>query len=356
MAAIAHDTAYKVAAVQAAPAFLDLEAGVERAIGLIGEAAAAGARLIAFPECWIPGYPWWVWLDAPAWGMQFVPRYHENSMTANGPEAARIAEAARDNAVFVVLGYSERYHGSLYIGQLLIDEEGEIVAARRKLKPTHVERTVYGEGDGSDLKVHETRLGRLGALCCWEHLNPLNKYAMYAQDEQVHVGAWPSFSLYEEAAYALGPELNSAASQMYAAEGQCFVVAPCGVVSEEMIELLCDTPAKKELLRPGGGAARIFGPDGRPLAEWLAPDAEGLLFADVDLAAIAIAKSAADPTGHYARPDVHRLLFNPNPQPRVERLGRRGAAGRDSDALFETPEDGGEADGESDRGGEFVVV
>ncbi len=245
----------RVATVQAAPAFLDMQAGVVKAIRLIEEAAANGARLVAFPECWIPGYPWWIWLGSPAWGMQFVRRYHENSMIAGGPECQALQAAAREHEIFVVMGYSERDGGSLYIAQLLMDQDGALVAARRKLKATHVERTVYGEGDGSDIRVHNTALGRVGALCCWEHLNPLIKYAMYAQNEQIHIASWPSFSLYEGAAYALGPQLNTAVSQVYAAEGQCFVLAASGVVSHDMVELLCDTPDKRALLKVGGGAA-----------------------------------------------------------------------------------------------------
>ncbi|HKT52907.1 MAG TPA: carbon-nitrogen hydrolase family protein [Caulobacteraceae bacterium] len=323
----------KVAAVQAAPAFLDLEKGVEKTIALIEEAAAAGAKLIAFPECWLPGYPFWAWLDAPAWGMQFVGRYFEASMTADGPEAQRIAAAAAANGVWVVLGYSERCAGSLYIAQLLIDDHGRIVHARRKLKATHVERTIFGEGDGSDIRVHATPLGRLGALCCWEHLNPLTKYAMYAQDEQIHVASWPSFSLYQGKAFALGPELNNAVSQVYAAEGQCFVVAPSAVVSQEIVDTVCDTDIKRDLLPLGGGYSVIYGPDGALLSERLAPTAEGLVYADIDLSAIAFAKAAADPAGHYSRPDVARLLFNPAPSARVERLDR-GSTHRDHSAIF----------------------
>ena len=130
----------------------------------------------------------------------------------------------------VVMGHSEKHGGSLYMGQWIIGPDGETIAQRRKLKPTHVERTVFGEGDGSDLAVHDTPLGRVGALCCWEHLQPLSKYAMYAQNEQVHIAAWPSFSLYRGGAYALGPEVNNAASRIYAVEGQCFVLAPCATV------------------------------------------------------------------------------------------------------------------------------
>jgi aliphatic nitrilase len=311
---------FRLAAVQAAPVFLDREATTEKGIRLIEEAARNGADLIGFPETWIPGYPWWIWLGSPAWGMQFVPRYHESSLVYDGPEARRIVDAARDNDIHVVMGYSERAGGSLYMGQMIVSRDGQVVAARRKLKPTHVERSVFGEGDGSHLAVHELDIGRVGGLCCWEHLQPLSKYAMYSQNEQIHVASWPSFSLYRGLAYALGPELNTAASQMYAAEGQCYVIASSATVSPEMVDLLCDTPDKRELLRPGGGFSMIFGPDGAPLCEPLAEDAEGVLYADADPAMIAIAKSAADPAGHYARPDVTRLLLNREAAPRVEPL------------------------------------
>jgi aliphatic nitrilase len=309
---------FRVAAVQAAPAFLDLEGTVSKGISLIEEAASNGAKLIAFPETWIPGYPWWIWLDSPAWGMRFVQRYFDNSLVLGSEQARRLNQAAADNKIFVVMGYSERSGGSLYMGQSIISDKGETIFTRRKLKPTHVERTVFGEGDGSHLCVMDTEIGRVGAMCCWEHLQPLSKYAMYSQDEQIHIASWPSFSLYRGAAYALGPELNNAASQMYAAEGQCFVLAPCATVSKEMIEMLIDDPRKEPLLLEGGGFTMIYGPDGRPLAKPLPENEEGLLYADIDLGMISIAKAAADPAGHYSRPDVTRLLFNPAPANRVE--------------------------------------
>lgn len=318
-------SSFVAAVVQAAPEFLDLDATVDKAVALIGEAAARGAQIVAFPETWIPGYPFFAWLGAPAWGMQFVRRYHENSLVLGSPQDRRLSAAAAEHDIAVVIGYSERDGGSLYMGQRLIASDGTTVAARRKLKPTHVERTIFGEGDGSDIAVHDTEVGRLGALCCWEHLQPLTKYAMYAQGEQVHVAAWPSFSLYRGAAYALGPELNGAASQMYAAEGQCFVLAACAVVSPAMRAVLCDTPEREQLLGEGGGFAMIYGPDGRPLCAPLPETEEGVLTAEVDLGMIAIAKSAADPVGHYSRPDVTRLLFNPEPaqRRRVETFDER---------------------------------
>ncbi|PRH21592.1 amidohydrolase [Burkholderia multivorans] len=317
---------YVVAAVQAAPVFLDLEATVTKTIELIEEAARNGATLIAFPETWIPGYPLFSWLGSPAWSLQFFQRYHDNSLVINSEQYRLIEQAAARNKIMVVLGFSERDAGSLYISQSIINSEGITISTRRKLKPTHVERTVFGEGDGSDLSVHETELGRVGALCCWEHLQPLTRYAMFAQNEQVHIGAWPSFSLYAGAAYTLGPEVNTAVSQIYAVEGQCFVVAPSAVVSEQMIELLCSTPEHHALLQAGGGHTRIFGPDGRSLAEPIPENVEGILYAEIDLSVISLAKAAADPAGHYSRPDVTRLLLDPTPKSRVVHVRAEPAA------------------------------
>jgi nitrilase len=307
----------RVAVVQAAPVFLDLDGTIDKTIKLMKEAANQGAKLIAFPETWIPGYPWWIWLNSPAMGMRYVQRYFDNSLVVGSTEFNRLAQMARELGIWTAVGYSERAGGSLYIAQALFDDQGCAVKVRRKLKPTHVERTVFGEGDGADLAVMDTAIGNVGMLCCWEHLQPLSKYAMYAQNEQIHVASWPGFSLYRGAAYALGAELNNAASQLYAAEGQCFVLAPCATVSKEMHELLCIDDLQRQLLQPGGGFAKIYGPDGAPLGKTFKEDEEGILYADIDLGVISLSKSAADPVGHYARPDVTRLLLNKTPGDRV---------------------------------------
>ncbi|MEM6693475.1 MAG: carbon-nitrogen hydrolase family protein [Pseudomonadota bacterium] len=325
-------TTFKAAAVQAAPVFLDLDAGVEKAIKIIEEAAAKDVKLIVFPETFLPGYPWYIWLDATAMYMPQVPNYVANSIRADSQQDRKLAKAAKDNAMHVIMGVSWNVNGTLYMGQFHYGPDGELISRRRKLKPTHVERSVYGEGDGSDMVVHDTELGRVGALCCWEHLQPLNKYAMYSQNEQIHAAAWPSFSLYEGGAYALGPEVNVAATRMYAVEGQCFVIGACAIVSDDMVELLCDTPVKQQLLKKGGGYARIFGPDGAPLGEDLAPDEEGLVIADIDLNMIAIGKAAADPCGHYSRPDVFRLMFNNKPAPPVMAFDNESARPIEADA------------------------
>jgi len=238
-------------------------------------------------------------------------------MTRDGAKLRRIAAAAAEHQVHVVLGFSERAGGSLYMAQAFLSDGGEIISVRRKLKPTSVERAVFGEGDGSDIQVHETPLGRLGGLNCWEHFQPLTKYAMYSLGEQVHVASWPSFSLYRGAAEALGPEVNSVASLMSAAEGQTFVVASCAVVGQAAHDLFCDTDTKRQLLLQGGGFSQVYGPEGSRLAKPLAETEEGILYADLDPSLIAVAKSAADPVGHYSRPDVFRLLVNRNANPTV---------------------------------------
>ncbi|WP_211878063.1 carbon-nitrogen hydrolase family protein [Pseudarthrobacter albicanus] len=308
---------FTAAAVQAEPVWLDLDGGVEKTIALACEASGNGASIVAFPETWIPGYPWWIWLDSVAWQSQFVVRYAQNSLELDSSQFERIRQTAADLGIAIALGYSDRVGGSLYMGQALISSTGAVLKTRRKLKPTHVERSVFGDGDGSDLAVVDSEFGRLGALCCAEHLQPLTKYAMFAQQEQLHIAAWPSFSVYEGAAYLLGPEVNTAASQQYAVEGQSFVLAPTGIIGQAAYDAFVDTEAKKELLKLGGGHARIYGPDGRSLASPLAPTEEGILYADIDYREILAAKNAYDPVGHYSRPDVLRLVFNGAAQSRI---------------------------------------
>jgi aliphatic nitrilase len=308
---------FKAAVVQAAPVFMDLDACIDKAITLIERASKENAKLVAFSEAWLPGYPLWVWLSPTAHNIKYFQRYHENSLVVGSEQFQRLGNAARDNNIYLSFGASERDHGSLYLAQFLFSDKGELIQGRRKLKPTHQERTIYGDGDGSDFGVFDTDIGRIGQLCCWEHLQPLSKYAMYSMHEQVHIAAWPSFSTYPHA-FSLGGEANMAASMVYALEGQCYVLAPTAVVNQEMYDMIVENDTHAELLTLGGGFAQIFGPDGSPLCEGLPETEEGILFAEIDLGAIAIAKSFADPVGHYSRPDVTRLLLNRSVQRPVE--------------------------------------
>lgn len=313
-------TSFKVAAVQAAPVPFDVAASVVKAIGLIDEAASQGATLIAFPETWLPGYPNFLWLGPPGWSMQFVPKYNANSITRDGPELKALAVAARRAGIDVVMGYSERDHGSLYMGQSFISRDGSIHFTRRKLKPTHVERALFGEGDGSDIIVTTNADGvRVGALNCYEHIQPLLKFAMHSQHEQIHVAGWPAFTVNTDHYYALSAEPCLAASRSYAIEGQCFVLAATSVIDAATLESLSGAPDLTPIVDPqtgqsGGGSAAIFGPDGRQLSAPIPHDQEGIVYADIDLGYIMMTKAMVDPVGHYARGDVLSLRVNRQPR------------------------------------------
>lgn len=327
---------FLAAAVQAAPAYLDLGGTIDKTIRLIAQAAGEGARLIAFPECWCPGYPWWIWLDGPAPGMRFALPYFRNALHRDSAEMRAVCEAAAAHGIFVVLGYAEIEGGSLYMAQSIIGDDGRVLAHRRKLKPARMERAVFGQGDGSDLAVVDSPLGRIGAMCCGEHFQPLLKSAMYAQDEQIHVAAWPAFSLLRGKAFINGPEAAMMASRMFAIEGQCFVLAPTVVNDETTLSMVCANDQQREMLTvPGlaaaGGSGMVFAPDGRMLADHLPEDREGLVIGEIDLRSIHLAKTANDPLGHWARPDVVRLMVDRTPAPKIVDFapdgGRHGKAG-----------------------------
>ena len=310
----------RVAAVQASPVHMDLNASIDKAILLATEARDKGCDLIAFGEAWLPGYPYHIWLGAPIWPLQFTKRYFENCVDLNGPEFARLLAAAKQLGIMIAMGYSERAGGSLYLGQCLIGTDGELIFARRKLKPTHVERAVFGEGYGEDLVVADTPIGKVGALCCWEHVQPLNKYAMYSQGEAIHIAAWPSFAVYNDQAYALGREVNMNASQLYAVEGQNFVIAATSIITQATLDLLQVNESNAGMLQLGGGSAMIFAPDGRRMMDYLPEHDEGLQIADLPMEAIIYAKAFAEPAGHYSKPESTQLIVHR--QPRLPVLNR----------------------------------
>ncbi|WP_258803633.1 carbon-nitrogen hydrolase family protein [Pseudarthrobacter sp. NS4] len=309
----------RVAAVQAEPVWLDIDGTAEKTVHLIAEAAAGGADLVAFPETWIPGYPVFLWSYPVYEQMEFVARYHANSPTIDGPQLAKIREAAQRHSITVIVGFSEKDGGSLYMAQALIGPDGEIIQHRRKLKPTHAERTLFGEGDGSSIKVIDTPLGRLGALQCFEHLQPLTKYAMYAQNEQIHVAGWPCLGILGNVP-ALSPESLMACSQTYALEGSAFVITATQIMSDDGARKFPTADGgPTPVYTGGGGYARVYGPHSGLITEPLDPTQEGIVYADIDLADIDLAKNTVDPAGHYARADVTRLIFDDTPRTPVIR-------------------------------------
>ncbi|UGT53515.1 nitrilase-related carbon-nitrogen hydrolase [Nocardia asteroides] len=272
----------RVAAVQAEPKWLNLAAGVEQAIELIEAAADGGAQLVAFPETFLPGFPWWMWLNSVDWGEEFLARYLANALTAEGPELRAIAYAARRRGIHVSIGFAERSGREVYMSQAIVDADGEISIAR-KGEPTGLERTVFRAAENESLLVRDTALGRIGVLGGADHLRPALRARLQEEREQIHVAAWSGFTVYYGEGKEWGPELNTSASVRYAMDGATYVLAPVAVVPVAGWEVVDARLPDRRLLRGGGGDSRIFGPGGLELAPPLDEGTEGLLFADLDL-------------------------------------------------------------------------
>ncbi|MBT4519055.1 MAG: carbon-nitrogen hydrolase family protein [Halieaceae bacterium] len=292
----------KAAAVQMAPVFLDTAATLSKVCRYVEQAADHALQLLVFPETILPGYPYWAMTHDPmSWLGRFNSRLHEQAMVVPGPETDLLCEVARRHCCTIIIGINEKEGGTLYNSQLIISDRGEILGCRRKLVPTCQERMVWGRGDGSDLAVYKTNFGTLGALICYEHSNPLFRYAVQAQGEQIHAANWPGGM----------PFINSimdAAIRQYAFESGTFVISATAILTQEIIDELADGSGT-EKLQPGGGYSAIVSPGGDYLA---GPETEkeGFVSADLDLKQIVAAKIMVDGQGHYARPDVAQLLLN----------------------------------------------
>jgi aliphatic nitrilase len=289
---------FTAAAVQAAPVFLDREATVDKACDLVARAGKAGAKLIVFPETWIPGYPFWHTTSEVFSGTTYAALW-KNSVEVPSVSTQRLAAAAKSADAYVVIGINERdliNPGTLYNTLLYLSPSGDVVHRHRKLMPTFTERTIWGFGDGSDLDVLDTPLGRLGGLICWEHQMTLAKYALYAQGEQVHCATWP--------AYKMQNDHIDFGTRQYAFEGACFVVSACGIATPGSFP----SDMRDRTIEANGGSG-IIGPDGKYLAGPLY-DTEDILYAEIDLEAAIREKHSRDVAGHYARPDVFQLVVN----------------------------------------------
>lgn len=301
-----------VAAVQATPVFLDREATTDKVLGLIGEAASSGARLIVLPETFVPSYPDFIW-RAVSWEEPFdslFARLREQSVEVPSPTTDAIGKAAKKAKAYVSVGVNERVDGggTLYNAQLLFGPDGALLGKHRKLMPTGPERLVWGMGDGSDLQVHETPFGRVGGLICWENMMPLARTAMYAKG--VDIWTAPTWDTGDAWVATL---------RHIAREGRVFVV---GVTTLLRGSDIPDDLPGRELW--GGqddwandGYSAIVGPDGEVLTGPLVGE-EGILYAEVDAARARAERYKFDPVGHYARPDVFRLVVNEEPKPTVE--------------------------------------
>ncbi|KAH8805332.1 carbon-nitrogen hydrolase [Xylogone sp. PMI_703] len=302
---------YRAAAVNAEPGWFNLELSTQKTIDLINEAGKEGCKLIAFPELWIPGYPYWVWKVNYQESLPLLRKYRENSLRPNSDEMRRIREAAKANKIFVSLGYSELDLASLYMAQVLISPTGDILNHRRKIKPTHVERLVFGDGTGDTTEpVVETEIGRIGHLNCWENMNPFLKAYAVSLGEQVHIAAWPllpdATTLKYPDPYSNISDANSdIVTPAYAIETATFTLAPWQTISAEGIKL--NTPPGKELEDPSIYNGHSHG---QSLVDHPAKDFNGLLFVDIDLDEAHLSKALNDFGGLYMRPDLIHLRVN----------------------------------------------
>ena len=303
---------FKVAVVQAAPVFFNCEATIEKTCSLILEAAAQDAKLILFPEAFIPAYPRGLSFgtvvgNRSAAGRRTWQRYWANAVDVSGPAIETLGEAARQAGVYLAIGVIERDNqfsqGTLYCTLLYFGPDGQLLGKHRKLKPTGAERLIWGEGDGSTLTVIETELGKIGGLICWENYMPLARMAMYSKGVELYL-----------APTADARDTWQATLRHIACEGRCFVLGCNQFLTKDMypsdLEVLNELDEQPDVMCRGGSV--IISPFGEVLAGPLF-DREGMLFAELDLSEVVRAKFDFDVVGHYARPDVFQLVVNEKP-------------------------------------------
>lgn len=322
---------FKACAAHVAPIFLDAERTVDKACALIAEAAAGGASLIVFPESFLPGFPIWAALQAPIHGHALFKALAAQSVAVPGPEVARLCEAARRHGILVSVGISEASPvsvGCLWNSNLLIGEDGSILNHHRKLVPTFYEKLIWASGDAAGLRVVDTPIGRVGALICGENTNPLARYALMAQGEQVHISSypptWPTREPGEADRYDLTNAIRVRAGA-HAFEAKVFNIVASAVVDptiEAAIAPLGEV-ALRVLKETPPGVSLVLGPQAELVAGPISE--EGLLYADIDLAKAVEPKQFHDVVGYYNRFDIFRLSVEAG---RQEPMALKGAEPR----------------------------
>jgi nitrilase len=310
-------TPFKVAAAHVSPVFLDREKTVAKACSLIEEAARNGAAMIAFPETYIPAFPLWSAVVAPIHNHEWFTRLAASSIRCPGPELELIAGAARRHGVIVSIGFNEGTAdsvGCIWNSNVLLGEDGAILNHHRKLVPTFWEKLTWANGDGAGLRVCETRLGRIGVLICGENTNPLARYTLMAQGEQVHVSTyppvWPTRDPRGGGNYDLASAIRIRAGA-HSFEAKAFNIVASGFFDAAMREELATLgkDAVRVLEESPRAVSMVIGPSGEPVSDILA-DREGLLYASIDTRACVEPKQFHDVVGYYNRFDVFHLAVD----------------------------------------------
>ena len=311
----------KVAAVQAAPVFLNLKASVDKACALIDEAGRNGAQLIDFPEAFLPGYPWWIWMRAPSFGHKFLMKLHQNALTYGSSEMRQLSEAARRNNIFVCISATEADGTTLYLTQFWFDNKGNLMGKHRKMSPPGCEKIVWACGNGSTMQVFDTKIGKIGGLQCGEHLNPMNISCLLGQGEQIHCAGWPPMHTPREGQMPLFSPLDmSRTATRYAAMGlRAFALYATQMMAQDVIDMLCDGTGHPEYIEClpngvdgtlGGGHAAVFNVAGDCISNSLPHDVEGCVYAECNLMETLGRRLVMDPLDKDARPFALRMTLD----------------------------------------------